>query len=381
MNLKAKAFFLVAVGVISSPLTAAECNFQDISGVDFQFDHIADYDRFSVRTSALSEPVYPDWFYHPNDRDFIEYDKFFRRDGKILNDSFLRKTETVEGFENKTQYVRYYEAIAENCERIWVRIPEDSKEFSRYFNVMDHKVDGTFPWNWEENTLNVRFSDQYQQLEAHVGKSVMTVPVTDRTILPAYPENTNELHGVPEFATFTLNAVKDNAFSVAGHLRSPYSLYVTDAEGNGWRIPWDPEYIRLDDPLKSLSLSTGVSINDIKTGNLVYGMSKDEVMLAWGVPHLERNHPILRESSTGIRRVVDENHLHDGLLKLPKDRTFPLSKATLEGHMTWWFYPDRLEQGQHLAFDRQGRLKQSVQTRRIYKQRIQPVEVAADRIR
>lgn len=381
MNLKAKALFLLSLTALSAPVIAEECNFPEQSGIPFQFDHLADFDHFSVRNQTSLDPVYPDWRYHPGTNSFLEYDKFFRRHAKLQLHPFLRKEEPVKGFADKTQPVRYYKAIVENCEVVWVRIPENSTEFERYFNVRDHKVDGNVSWLWEENTLNVRFTEQYLKLKDHEGKTIVSIPVTDNTILPAYPVDSNKLHAVPEFAKFTLTKVRDNAFSVAGHLRSPYSLYVTDAEGVQWRLPWDPEYLSLGDPLKGKKFSEGVSSSDIVSGNLVYGMTKSEVRLAWGAPHLERNHPIIKDSLTGQQYTFNENYLHDGTQKIPGERTFPISDGKKVGERTWWFYPNRLEVGQHLVFDINGKLTRDVQQKRIYKNRVEPVDVASKRLR
>jgi hypothetical protein len=381
MNLKAKALFFFAAAAFSSVTVASECNFDEQKGMDFQFDHIADFDRFSIRNDSGHRLAYPDWFYRPDGHEFVDYREFFRRHAKLQTNDFLRKNEPVEGFADKTTPVRYYKALVENCMTVWVRIDENNPEFSRYFNIQDHKLDGNVPWLWEENTLNIRIKGQYQNLRNHVGKTVVSIPVTDNTILPAYPIASNTLHAVPEFAKFTLDSVRDNAFSVAGHLRSPYSLYVTDAEGTKWRLPWDPEYLSLGNPFNKISLSHGIDSSDILKSQLVFGMSKSEVRLAWGAPHLERNHPVIRDNVTGMQFVKNENYLHDGFQKLPEDRTFPSEDGELIGERTWWFYPNRLESGQYLAFDRNGKLSQSVQARNIYKKRSKPVEVAIDRIR
>lgn len=379
MNLKAKAFIFVAAGTIASTAIAEECSFHQMSGLDFQFDHLANYDQFIVRDRASNKAVYPDWFYDQSGQAHAEYDKFFRRHAKLQTDSFLRKDEPVPGFANKTTPVRYYKATVENCESLWVRIDENNPEFSRYFNVKDHKVDGDIPWLWEENTLNIRLTDQYDMLQKHVGKKVLTIPVTDNTIIPAYPAGSTTLMAVPEFAEFTLDAVMDNAFSVKGHLRSPYSLYVTDAEGSQWRLPWDPEYVSVGGTMEAIKRSE--YSKDILSGSLVYGMSKDEVKLAWGAPHIERVHPILKDNATGREFIKNENFLHDGLQKLPEDRVFPADNGKKVGQQTWWFYPKRLEERQYLAFDRHGKLKKSLQGAMLYKKRSQPVEVAIERIR
>ena len=381
MNLKAKALLFISITALSAPIYAEECNFSEQSGIPFQFDHLADFDHFSIRSETGLEHAYPDWYYQPGPGSFLEYDKFFRRHAKLQIHPFLRKEEPLEGFANKTQPVRYYKAIVENCETVWVRIPENETEFQRYFNVQDHKVDGNVSWLWEENTLNVRFTEQYNKLKSYEGKTIVSVPVTDNTILPAYPVDSNKLHAVPEFAKFKLNKVRDNAFTVAGHLRSPYSLYVTDSEGVEWRLPWDPEYLSLGNPINKVKLSENVTTKDILNGNLVYGMTKSEVRLAWGAPHLERNHPVIKDNLTGRQYTKNENYLPDGMQKIPGDRTFPVSDGKKVGERTWWFYPNRLEIGQHLVFDINGKLTRDVQQKRIYKNRVQPVEVASKRLR
>lgn len=304
------------------------------------------------------ESSYKDWFYDPKGEMNLEYSKFFSRRAKFQDEPFLRFQERSKEAPYTNVWARYYRATVDNCETVYLRIQEDDRRVSKYFDMQDDRVSGDINFEWEESEYNIRFVSPFHKLDTWVGKKIYVVPGADRTKwVNAKKVDTYEKAVVPNHSVLTVLGLVRGAFDLDGQFLSPYMIKVEDEHGEIRLIPWVPEKIVFQDPFSNKSIRDKFKAA-IRKGEIVFGMNQSEVQLSWGYPNLERYYDISL-NEVGAETVEDETYRKDGLLK--GYRVLPALVKTSD-KMTAWHYPDLLPKKHFLVFDRKGILTEENQT-------------------
>jgi len=278
MNLK-KIFFLPLVACSLQAVASPErCDFENVSGELFEFSQpmpiVLRHDVVEISESGK----YPFWFKEANTDNPISVDSYFGRLAKVQS-NFPVKRVSENTFKDVRErlYVNYYSAIADNCEQIYVRIVEN--DFPQYYSPKIDFVDFNFDFLEQERWLGITMVDNIKDLESLAIDQVTVRPEGHGKVV-FVDESGSVGKALSRYESVDVLDVRRVPFYFRGEMLSNYSISVK-YQGKVGYINADYRYLFNGNPLLDINPEF---VNSIAKGKLSFGMSKDDVLLSWGMP-------------------------------------------------------------------------------------------------
>ncbi|WP_425263124.1 hypothetical protein [Vibrio owensii] len=368
-SLKKLAVF--ALIIASTPTLATTCNFKSIDGERYEFAQISPYSSY-VNEAQLNRAS--DTYSH-----FVERDKtthltafqYYGREFKIIDSPFEIVQKPNNSNPLKTHNVRYYNAVADNCNKFLIEVDEHDQQFEKYFNAQNHALDGSFPFIVEQSALQAIHIDSLSKAESHVGKVIYYLNHESDKKVPLKPLTDQDS---TEFASnllgYKIVSIDYEAFDLAGNYTSEFGFIVENQKGEKFRAPFIKELVAWADPTKD-SKVRGKYVPFIKQGDIAYGMNAHEITLAWGVPQTIKYEGVYTNplNNTSFVQSILWPYGGDG-------HDFPMDYTLYTGKMQKWFYPSKLLDGEYLKLDEDGIMRKYMQHENIHENVIQPRKFA-----
>lgn len=269
------SLLLITTSALASP---ERCEFDKVEGLLFEFSHPQPIIIRSDVVDISDKKNYPHWFKSANTKEPIKKDEYFGRLAKV-KDSRPVKRVSENTFKDVREElsVRYYSAIADNCEQIYLRIIEN--DFPQYFSkdlfIASRKFDFLEQERWGGYTLLENLKD----LESGKVKLVTVRPSGDKKIYFVDTIGSKSIN-LPRYTTLNVLDVRRTPFYLHNDMLSNYTIEV-NYQGERGFINADYRYLFNGNPLLSLPSE---NIDAVAKGKVRFGMTSSEVMLSLGMP-------------------------------------------------------------------------------------------------
>lgn len=340
----------ILLSFLSTSAYSVECDFNSEKGIDFTFEKTSPINGFRDKSS------YQDWFAEGLKLN-LDYDEYFARDAKLSLD-YIAVREKLDSDQFSTKSVRYYPAIVDNCKTVYLRVDTSDKNIFTYLDPHNWRSTPHPNFRWEESRFNIMLTKDFNNLVEHEGKFLFIKPLASKIKIEYLSKNHDSFGNLEGRKAVRLLEVDRLPFVKHGVQLSPYRLLVETENGVEVYIPWDPEYLSLSSYYVKPTIREGF-IQDIKDGNIRYGMNKFEVEASWGRPELVRRQVVMLEPGMG-EFVVDDLYPY-----AKTEFILPTADSIPEGVESDWYYSKYLPKDNYLVFDKFGLLKEYNQTFRI----------------
>lgn len=164
----------VALLLASASANADFCDTSKVDGMAFQMLEPSPSQAWSYRHLSSSSIPLMGWFSDANWKDQVDLAIFEGRDGVLQEDRFIRKHEIID---DKMVSMRYYPAHMDNCESIFLRIPESAywaqnasqKPIMAFNDGPDFLIEN-------EHNAGVRFDGNLDRLRSMKGRQIYLLP-------------------------------------------------------------------------------------------------------------------------------------------------------------------------------------------------------------
>lgn len=278
MKIKAlllSTLFMTPFMVSASP---ERCDFDSISGELFEFSQPLPILMRHDAVDIVQAGIYPFWYKESNTANPISVESYFGRLAKIRSQSPVKRvSENTFKDVRERRHVRYYSAVADNCEQVYVRIIEN--DFPQYFsNEVDfssHQFDFLEQERWVGITMLSNLSDLDSEKISHV-----TVrPEGDGKVF-FINDVGSSYSSIGRYETVEVFGVRRTPMYLKGDMLSNYGIKVKYKGEQGY-INGDYRYLFNGNPLLNVNPKF---INAISQGKLSFGMDMGDVLLSWGMP-------------------------------------------------------------------------------------------------
>jgi len=283
--LLALSTLLVSTSSLASP---ERCEFDKVEGELVEFSHPQ---TIVIRNDAVTisdKKNYPRWYHEANMKEPISRDEYFGRMAKIRTHAPVKtvKENTFKDVREKLT-VRYYSAIADNCQQIYLRVIEN--DFPQYFSKDVDFLDHKFKFLEQEKWAGVTFIDNFVKLQEK-----------DISLLTIRPKGSGQIYFVNKLGTYATPLKRYESVEVVDAKRSPLYLrsqmlsnYKIEVKYKGERgfINSDYQYMFNGNPLLDVD---NKFFSSIANGKLMFGMKKEDVLLSLGLPDKSISYPIYR---------------------------------------------------------------------------------------
>jgi hypothetical protein len=323
---------------------AIECDIKAEPGVEFTFSKLSQIDNFNGKNK------YKFWFKDRSLNNPINYFQYYKRSGKIKKEPIVQEINNKNNKFEKS-IVKYYPAVMDNCETIYLRVNTDDKEFKETFSKNNYlTMSNKYPdFHKNESLFNVIFKIKYNDFNNAIGKDIYVKSQASTSgLLTRSRDNHSYVEHSPH-TKFNFKALIDSPFNFYGKQLSPYSMLL-EKNGEEFYAPAQSDFINLKN--KFSSNIRDQYKNDIKIGKIRYGMNKFEVQSSWGVPELVRRQVIYLEKGMG-EIIMDYGYPY-----AKKEFIYPRAEDLPVGIESDWYYYNRLPDNQYLVFDKFGLLRE-----------------------
>lgn len=343
---------LLALTLLTIPFLslAEQCELSDFEGKHFTFSKLTKAKEYATNGKYLT------WVYQKNSSNFLNYEQFFSRKA-VLSNNYIEEVLPVYNDKSKFKTIRYYPAIVDNCQKVYLKVDTTNLEFDYAFNKRNFRSKKVIDFERHESLFATIFDANYQALRKNIGKTIHLKAQGNNTKLIARKKNSSERIFLEPNTEYTLLDIKDTAFSYQGIERSPYSLIIGN-EGNEYEVEANHKIVSLGKLFSNSSIRDEFK-QDIINQNIRYGMNRHEVQMAWGIPDLERRQIIYLEKGFG-EFVKDDYIEYDEDVFKNK-----MSNSSLAGIESDWYYFQRLPENNYLVFDKYGLLREYNQVFRL----------------
>lgn len=321
----------------SSNASPYRCDFENVEGELFEFAHPQAILLHHDAVSIVEKNTYPFWYKDANTTTPLEVDGYFGRMAKIQSDEPVKRVSenTFKDVRDKLK-VRYYSAIADNCEQIYVRVVEN--EFPNYFSPKIDFVDHQFDFLEQEKWIGITMEENVRSLETrHI--DYITVKPAGHNKVFFINDVGNKSVPLAQYVSLKVLDAKRSPLYLKGEMLSNYAIEVMYQGERGY-VNADYRYIVNGNPLLDVKSDY---LGAISSGKLVFGMKKSDVLLSKGMPLSSESFPVYK---TNVGNIVD----YTGNVRQ--------KNKVLLGYITHWTYED-IEYP--IIFTMEGVMKESKQ--------------------
>jgi hypothetical protein len=198
------------------------------------------------------------WTEDPNWLTSIDHAVYGGRNGVIQVDRFVLKKEIFEG---KSFSIRYYPAHMDNCETVFLRIPEGKhRAQNKEVKGIQAYDDGPEYLLKNENNIGARFENNWDQLQEFVGNNVYLLPRPNKRFDKGWLARSEDDLSGRHVSWSTLGPISvsvvriiQQPYIIQGEVLSSSILVVEADDGALWRLPaypmdilkasWNPEKV------------------------------------------------------------------------------------------------------------------------------------------
>lgn len=350
---------------------ATTCNFKALDGELFEFGQISPYTTYKNEASFSRSA---DAYSHYVEKDKVTpltVSQYYGREYKVLDVPFEIVQRANSDNPLKTHNVRYYNAVADNCNKFFIEVDEHDPKFVQYFNVKNHVLDGGFPFIVEQAALESIHLPTITKAESHIGKKIYFLNHESNADIPLKPVVSQDaLVNASNLTGYVVESIDYEAFDINGKYVSEFGLVVKAADGEKYRAPFIKDRVAWNDPTKAKGIRTKY-VPFIKNGEIAYGMNAKEITLAWGVPQIVKYEGVYSNPLNNTEFVKSVLWPYGG-----RGASFPMDYTVYSGKMQKWFYPSKLLDGEYLKLDQDGVMRKYMQHENVHENVIQPRKFA-----
>lgn len=335
------------------------CDFASEKGENITFTPLDPFSKF--------QNVNKEYKYWVNNRfkpQNIKEQDFAYRQAKLTTERFFRRLEPSNDPLVSPSYIRYYKAITENCETLWARVNEADENFHYYFNEQNHQVNGDLNWEETAHLFHIQMNTPTLMLHAWKNKKITFLPTTNNIKIKGHTINQTPALDFDFFEEVTLLDVLPNSFITNGKTISTIQLKVKRKNGDVLLTPWIPKDMTMKNPFSNKNIRKSY-VNDIKNGNLRFGMNIDEVLLSWGRPDNTRKLDQYHKTKEKYQWIKDDEYPYAGDFK--EYSSVKEIRRNKDSEYQVLTYKKRLPNGHKLIFDHKGLLFEKNQIKNINK--------------
>jgi hypothetical protein len=294
--MKLIAILSLSLSALSLSVNASpdRCKFNEIKGELFEFSHPQSIMIHHDAVDIVDKGTYPFWFSEANSDHPLKVDSYFGRMAKVQSSQPVKrvKENTFKDVREKL-YVRYYSAVADNCEQVYVRVVEN--EFPNYFSKKINFVDRKFNFLEQERWVGISMIENQKALASKKISSVTVKPNGEGNVIFVDSTGSKAIK-LKRYTTLKVLDVKRSPFYYRGEMLSNYGIEVMYQGDRGF-INADYRYITNGNPLLDVDVEF---LNPISFGKLAFGMSQSDVLLSLGMPNEAEIFPVYK-TNTGYK--------------------------------------------------------------------------------
>ncbi len=316
MTLKKFVTASLLLSSFSAFASPERCDFDSVSGELFEFSQPLHVLMRHDAVDITEKGKYPFWYKEANTDSPLHVDAYFGRLAKVKSYQPVKRVSenTFKDVRDKL-YVSYYSAVADNCEQVYVRVVEN--EFPQYYSEEIDFVDYQFDFLEQERWLGITMVNNIKSLESNKITHVTVRPEGDGKVI-FINETGSSYKKLSRYDSVEVVDVKRAPVYFAGEMLSNYGIKVKFHGEEGY-INADYRYLFNGSPLVDVRDSY---VNAIASGNLKFGMTKNELLLSWGMPRATDVYNVYQTpqgstvdynkklSSKGLKKVGEISHWH-----------------------------------------------------------------------